>query len=172
MGLDFPKLKYNCKNKRDAFMLLAKWLMRRNSITSTVIVRVSGSDSQSDDNKKITNTDIAFSLAWMKKRMSRKYLLKWMLALIFVVTTVLVFRVKRFQLSRDQGSSSAISQRSRQLSLMFDTPADMPVFRRDKKVTFSDRRAPLLVLYPREGIVRHSDESFTRVGRKFEGDRD
>ena len=124
--------------------------MRRNSITLTGVVRVSGYEAESEDNKKLTNSYTSLSLAWMKKRMSKKYLLNWMLTFIFLTTAFFVFRVTMFQSVHDQQSSPDISQsspdisqRARQLSLMLDTPPDMPVFRRDKKVTFKKKQGPL-----------------------------
>jgi hypothetical protein len=134
--------------------------MRRNSITSTVVVRDSDSENESEDKKRLTSAYTSLSLAWMKKRMSKENLLNWMLAFIFLSTAFFVFRLASVQSSHDQQSSSDISQRARQLSLKYDTPADMPVFRRDKKVNFQvdveiHRSTFLLINFCNYEIILH-----------------
>ena len=110
--------------------------MRRNPTASTVILRVSGHEAESEDTSKLTTAYILLSHS-MKKRMSKQYLLGWMLAFIFFTTALLLYRATGFQSSENQQISSDVSQRARQLSLTFDTPSDMPVFRRDKKASFT-----------------------------------
>ncbi len=108
--------------------------MRRNSTASTVILKVSGHEAESEDIRKLTYEYISLSHS-MKKRMSKRYLLSWMLAFIFFTTALLLYRATTFESSDNQQISSDASQRARQLSLTFETPSDMPVFRRDKKAS-------------------------------------